>query len=197
MTDIPCVILAGGKSSRMGADKSLLPFGSCSTLTEFQYERLKKIFKNLYISCKSSKTFSSLKENEEVNFIEDACTDELYAPTVGFISIFEALHVEQVFVLSVDTPFVEEKEIEEILKHKDEGYDAVIAKTPEGMHPLCGLYSRSLHAEFKKMLENNEHRLGRLLEDSNTLYVNFEDEKPFLNLNHPHEYKAALLQSNR
>ncbi|MFY4863348.1 NTP transferase domain-containing protein, partial [Aliarcobacter butzleri] len=25
--EIPCVILSGGKSSRMGEDKSLLPFG--------------------------------------------------------------------------------------------------------------------------------------------------------------------------
>lgn len=192
MTDIPCVIFAGGKSSRMGTDKSLLAFGDHSTLAQFQYERLKKIFKNLYISCKSSKIFPF-----EANFIEDIDTDELYAPTAGFVSTFDTLHADQIFILSVDTPFVEKKEIEEILRHKDEGFDAVIARTPEGVHPLCGLYSRNLHTDFKKMLDSNEHKLGKLLKNSNTLYVDFEDERAFLNLNHPHEYKAALLQSNR
>jgi len=55
--DIPCVIFAGGKSSRMGEDKSLLPFSSFKTLTEFQLSRLSKIFKNVYISTKEKNKF--------------------------------------------------------------------------------------------------------------------------------------------
>jgi len=34
------IIFAGGKSSRMGRDKALLPFGGYDTLTEYQYRRL-------------------------------------------------------------------------------------------------------------------------------------------------------------
>ncbi|WP_345992831.1 molybdenum cofactor guanylyltransferase MobA [Sulfurimonas sp. HSL-1716] len=192
MTDIPCVIFAGGKSSRMGEDKALLPFGGYPTLIQFQYERLKKIFTNLYISCKSSDKFDFLKENEKANLIEDIKTDGIYAPTTGFVALFDALHTQQVFILSVDAPFVGKTEIEEILKHKDEGFDAVIAKTPQGIHPMCGLYSKNLHADFKAMLTNNEHKLGKLLKDSHTLYVDFKDEETFLNLNNKNEYAAAL-----
>jgi molybdopterin-guanine dinucleotide biosynthesis protein A len=43
--EIPCVILSGGKSSRMGEDKSLLPFSSSNSLIEFQFNRLKPYFK--------------------------------------------------------------------------------------------------------------------------------------------------------
>ncbi len=192
MIDTPCIIFAGGKSSRMGTDKALLPFGGYPTLIQFQYERLKKIFRHLYISCKSAENFDI-----EAEFIEDIKTEAIYAPTTGFIAVFETLHAEQIFVLSVDTPFIGEDEIREILKHKEEGYDAVIAKTPQGIHPMCGLYSRSLHKSFKEMLQSGEHRLGKLLKNSHTLYIEFNDEDPFLNLNHPHEYKAALLHSNR
>lgn len=190
MMDTPCIIFAGGKSSRMGEDKALLPFGGYPTLAQFQYERLKKIFKELYISCKSAEKFDF-----EADFIEDADSGDIYAPTTGFVTLFDTLHVKQIFVLSVDTPFVGEAEIKKILQHKDEGYDAVVAKTPQGIHPMCGLYSKNLHADFKDMLKNDEHKLGRLLKKSNTLYVDFSDEHPFLNLNHPHEYKAALLHS--
>ena len=57
--NIPCVILAGGKSSRMGEDKSLLPFPPYKTLTHYQYQRLNKIFKNVYISSKDSSKLAS------------------------------------------------------------------------------------------------------------------------------------------
>lgn len=43
LLDIPCVIFAGGKSSRMGEDKALLPFGNFKTLTQYQLTRLQKV----------------------------------------------------------------------------------------------------------------------------------------------------------
>ena len=48
MLDIPCVIVAGGKSSRMGRDKALLPFGSFPTLTQYQLARLQNNFSSLH-----------------------------------------------------------------------------------------------------------------------------------------------------
>jgi len=49
------IIFAGGKSSRMGRDKALLPFGEYSTLCEYQYQRLAKIFETVHISTKEAK----------------------------------------------------------------------------------------------------------------------------------------------
>ena len=197
MFNTPCVIFAGGKSSRMGEDKALLPFGNKQTLTQFQYERLKQIFQNVYISCKDAKKFTFLQENKEKIFIEDINTDSIYAPTTGFISIFNALHVSKIFVLSVDTPFISKREIIKIISHENENFDAVIATTSDPIHPMCGVYSRSLYPAFENMLQNNEHKLTNLLKTSNTLFVNFEDESNFLNLNHPNEYQEALLRLNQ
>ena len=53
--DMPMVIFAGGKSSRMGQDKALMPFGKYNSLAQYQCERLSKIFKNIYISSKTNK----------------------------------------------------------------------------------------------------------------------------------------------
>ena len=57
---------------------------------------------------------------------------------------------------------------------------------------MCGIYHRSLYLEFKDMHKNNNHKLGFLLKNSKTNFIHFKDEKPFLNLNHPHEYQEAL-----
>ncbi len=187
MFDIPCVIFAGGKSSRMGEDKSLLPFGGFSTITEFQLSRLKKIFKTVYVSCKDKTKF-----NFKANFIEDIITDNIFAPTAGFIAIYKELKEDSFFTLSVDAPFISEKEITTIIDADFDDSDATIAKTECGIQPMCGVYHRSLEKKFIQMLQDNNHKLGFLLKNSDTTFIDFNNEKPFLNLNHPHEYKEAL-----
>lgn len=173
----------------MGEDKSLLPFGSFSTLSEFQLHHLSKIFKNVSISCKDKSKF-----HFQAHFIEDAKTSLTYAPTAGFVAIFETLKCERFFALSVDTPFVGKDVIEKLLSADTADNDATIAKTASGMQPMCGIYHRTLAPKFEIMLQEENHKLGYLLKNAKTLFVDFEDEKPFLNLNHPHEYKEALAQ---
>jgi molybdopterin-guanine dinucleotide biosynthesis protein A len=186
MLSVPCVLFAGGKSSRMGEDKSLLPFGGYPTLSEFQYERLKRIFNRVYISAKNRDKFAF-----DAPFILDPVNAD-FAPTAGFVTLFNELEDERVIVLSVDTPFVDENIFSALLDADSAELDAVIAKTDSGSHPLCGLYHRSLAKEFERMLEEGDHRLGKLLAHSKTLYVNFSDNQLFANLNHPHEYQEAL-----
>lgn len=188
MNPTPCVIFAGGKSSRMGEDKALLPFGGFDTLTQYQYERMKKIFSKVYISTKNRDKF-----HFDADFIEDCTNVDVHAPTAGFVAMFDYLEETRVFVLSVDTPFVDERVIDELFKNDSDKLDATIAKSESGMHPMCGIYHRSLEQNFKEMLGNNNHKLGMLLKNSNTKMVNFDDETPFTNLNHPHEYQQALL----
>ena len=187
MLDIPCVIFAGGKSSRMGEDKSLLPFSSFNTLTEYQLFRLSKIFKTVYISTKDRSKFDF-----EAAFIEDVKIEDIFAPTAGFAAIFEQIKDDKFFALSVDSPFVNADIINEILETDSADLDATIAKTDFGIHPMCGIYHRSLQTAFNDMLKNGNHKLGYLLKNSKTKYIHFKDEKAFLNLNHPHEYQEAL-----
>jgi len=188
MIDIPCVIFAGGKSSRMGEDKALLPFANFNTLTQFQLSRLNKIFTNVYISCKDKNKFDF-----EAAFIEDIKTDNIFAPTAGFISVFNALHVEKFFALSVDSPFIDEGIINKLVEVDYPLHvDATISRTPSGIQPMCGIYHKSLQDEFQKMLQEDNHKLGFLLKNSNTKYVDFEDSNSFLNLNNPQEYQEAL-----
>ncbi|MCF6339892.1 MAG: molybdenum cofactor guanylyltransferase MobA [Sulfurimonas sp.] len=187
MLDISCVIFAGGRSSRMGEDKSLLSFGGFDTLAEFQLSRLSKIFKTVHISCKDKSKFDF-----KASFIEDIETDSVFAPTVGFVAVYEKLPQDSFFALSVDSPFISENEINQIIKNDTFDVDATIAKTISGIQPMCGIYHRSLKHKFIKMLKENRHKLGLLLKLSNTNFVEFKDEKQFLNLNHPHEYQEAL-----
>lgn len=185
MFDLSCVLFAGGKSSRMGEDKSLLPFGGCETLAEFQYSRLKKLFPQVYLCAKTDSKFAF-----DANIILDPEGAD-FAPTAGFVGAFNALNDDRIMVLSVDTPFVGEEVFRTLIDADSDDLDAVIAKTASGTHPMCGIYHRSLMREMERMLREGDHRLGKLLAASDTRYVLFEDEEPFANLNHPHEYREA------
>ena len=173
----------------MRSDKALLPFGNYPTLAQYQYERLKPLFTSTYLSAKSAHKFPF-----DVPVIDDPKDTDIFAPTAGFVSAFEQLGSQRIFVLSVDTPFVGEQEILRLLEADNTSLDAVVARNKSGIHPMCGIYHRSLLNTFKTMLKEDKHRLGKLLYSSNTRFVDFEDEKPFSNLNHPHEYQIALEQ---
>jgi molybdopterin-guanine dinucleotide biosynthesis protein A len=187
MFDLPCVIFAGGKSSRMGTDKALLSFGSSDSLIHYQYERLNRLFASTYISVKTAD-----KIPFSASIIEDHPGSAVFAPTAGFVAVFEQLEAKRIFVLSVDTPFVNADIIRRLLEADRDDLDAVIARTPTGSHPMCGIYHRTLLPEFQAMLTSGNHRLGMLLKKNRTRHVDFDDETAFSNLNHPHEYKAAL-----
>ena len=181
---IPAVIFAGGKSSRMGQDKATLPFGSYDTLAQYQYEKLKKIFKEVYIGSKT----------EKFDFDAPLILDRYAAssPMAGLVSAFETLEdADALFVLSVDAPFVDEAVISTLLA-ADPNADAVIARCCKKVQPLCGLYRRSCLPHAKAALEEDKHKMGILLEELDTYYVDFEETETFLNLNRPEEYEAAL-----
>ena len=173
----------------MGEDKALLPFADFDTLTEFQLHRLQKLFSTVYISCKDKNKFDFF--NRDL-FIEDTLASDVYAPTAGFVAIFEKLKIDKIFVLSVDSPFVGKSEISALLEADVDEFDATIAKTEFGVQPMCGIYHQSLEKEFQKMLRDDNHKLGYLLKNSKTKFITFKDEKSFLNLNNPQEYQEAL-----
>jgi len=181
------IIFAGGKSSRMGRDKALLPFGGYNTLCEYQYQRLAKIFETVHISTKEAKF------DFDAPLIYDLYPQS--SPLVGLISIFETIESDECFILSVDAPFVDEQVIKRLYKQSEESLaDAIIAQSPGGNQPLCGIYRRSILPYAKEFIAQENHKLNALLRRADTTFVLFEDEAPFDNLNHPHEYEKALLQ---
>jgi len=184
MLPLPCVIVAGGKSSRMGSDKSLLPFSSFKTLTQYQLDIHKNDFSSLYISCKTKDKFDF-----EANFIEDTKEFNEYSPLIALYSILKKFNTP-VCILSVDTPFVNIEVYKKLFTCKEEN-DVVIANSPYGSHQLCAIYSPRIVPIIEEQIKNNNHKIKNLLDKVKTKYVNFDSDEPFLNLNHPCEYERA------
>lgn len=182
---LPCVIIAGGKSSRMGSDKALLPFGGFDTLTEYQLNRLAPYFQSLHVSTKTKEKFYF-----SASFIEDLTEYDAASPLVALLSILETFDTP-ICVLSVDTPFVDASIFATLYAQLHANTDAIIAVSPSCSHQLCAIYSPRITSHIRAMLQSDEHKIRTLLQRINTVYVHFESDEPFCNLNYPHEYEAA------
>jgi len=179
------VIFAGGKSSRMGRDKSLMPFGYYNSIAEYQYTKLSKIFDKVYISTKEDKF------DFKANLIYDRYSES--SPLVGLVSIFETIKEDRCFVLSVDVPFIDEVIIDILIRESN--INTTVARSKNGIEPLCGVYHRSILPLAKKLLRDNNHRLNYLLREANAKDIYFDNEDAFQNLNFIEDYKEALSKS--
>jgi molybdopterin-guanine dinucleotide biosynthesis protein A len=70
--------------------------------------------------------------------------------------------------------------------------DAIIAKSPKGMQPLCGIYKKSSIPILEKLISEKKFRFQNLFDQINIKIVDFDDESSFENLNFQEEYKKAL-----
>jgi molybdopterin-guanine dinucleotide biosynthesis protein A len=185
--DVACLILAGGKSSRMGKDKALLPFGGSSSLTEFQLHKFEKEFSEVYISCKSRDKF-----NFDASFIEDDKSFKDSAPFIGIVSALKELDHEWIFVVSVDAPFFEISHFRTLFEAIDEKSLAIVSRSKNGDEPLCALYKKDTISIFEKLIKEKKYRFSNLFDNISLKFVDFLDNEAFTNLNTPEEYQITL-----
>lgn len=174
----------------MGEDKSLLPFSSSKTLIEYQYNRLKPYFKNIYISSKINK-FDFVK-------IDSLILDEnkdVYSPILALDSIFNKLKNQKIFIITVDTPFVSIDVISKLIE-ESEDYDICIAQT-EKTHNLCGVFSSNISKTIKDMIENDIHKIFYLIKNNKNKIIKFPNNDYFMNLNNKEEYAKSLNYINK
>lgn len=179
-----CVILAGGKSSRMGKDKTLLPFGGSPTLTHYQFNKFSRIFSRVFVSSKTEKF------NPPLPLIKDVKSDD-FSPMLALYAILSNFKNGPIFIIPADMPFVGESCVRELYKFTDE-YDIVVAADESHTHSLCGFFNANLASSVKELCEANEHKIGLLRDRCRCKIVKFKDEKQFFNINYPSDYEEAL-----
>lgn len=168
----------------MGEDKSLLPFKN-STLIEYQYKKLSKIFKKVYISSKTNKF------DFDCDIIYDNNSD-ISSPMIALNSIFKTLQEDKIFIITVDTPLILEETIYHLVELCD-NYDITIAKDNERVHNLCGVFSKNINQIIDQLIEKDIHKINYLLKHiENLKIVSFQNNSEFINLNTKEQYNSIL-----
>ena len=169
----------------MGEDKSLLPFSCSKSLIQYQYDRLKPYFKNIYISSKIDKfdfldkKFLILDENKDI-----------FSPILALDTIFDKFKNQKIFIITVDTPLVTIESISKLID-SSKNHDICIAQT-EKTHNLCGIYSSNISLTIKNMIKNDIHKINYLIKNSDYKIIDFPNDDEFININDKNEYLKSL-----
>ncbi|WRD71900.1 molybdenum cofactor guanylyltransferase MobA [Helicobacter pylori] len=185
--NIPCVLLAGGKSSRfitnnIQINKALMPFESHSSLLEYQYTRLLKLFKKVIISAKKSYELNApyLLERES----------DLFSPLFGIYNAFLTLQTPYIFFIPIDTPLVSFESIKALCGIKN--FSVVYAKSPTKEHYLISLWHQNILNALSYALKTQNYRLSDLVKNTSSIAMHLDKEEEFLNLNTLKDYELAV-----
>ena len=156
------IILAGGKSTRMGADKALLKVEG-ETLLEKAVKLCQSICNQIIISSNSDghNVRGILRIPDEIR----NC-----GPMGGIYSCLKHAENEWSFVISVDAAFVIPEFVSFLIEHTN-NYDAVVPVHEKGKEPLIALYNKCTLPFLKKNLEIGIYKMHTLLEDIETNFV--------------------------
>jgi molybdopterin-guanine dinucleotide biosynthesis protein A len=137
MVEISCVVLAGGKSTRMGRDKRELMIGRKSFL-EIAVEKAKKISSDVVLSFGDES--QEKMDFEDVTVVVDEIKDR--GPIFGLYSALKKCKSEYTAVIPLDTPLLEPSIYSRMLAEieKNLEVEAVIPRSPLGLEPLMGVY---------------------------------------------------------
>ncbi|GHQ80299.1 molybdenum cofactor guanylyltransferase [Helicobacter pylori] len=185
--NIPCVLLAGGKSSRfiinnIQINKALMPLKSYPSLLEYQYSRLLKLFKQVIISAKKSYELNApyLLEKES----------GLFSPLFGIHNAFLTLQTPYIFFIPIDAPLVSFESIKTLCGIQN--FSVVYAKSPTKEHYLISLWHQSTLNALNYALKTQNYRLSDLVKNTSSIAINFNKEEEFLNLNTLKDYELAV-----
>ncbi|WP_104721220.1 molybdenum cofactor guanylyltransferase [Helicobacter mesocricetorum] len=182
---LTCIILSGGKSSRMGILKQNLDFFGQS-LANFQAKNFYQIFKNLYFSSKTP-----IINDYNVQTILD--NENTFAPIFGLKSVLETLQ-QNIFVISIDTPFLQKNSILKIIESFQQHQKATFAKN-EKIHPLIGIYPKDSLPLINNQIQKGNYRLMDLLKNMEPLEFVKISTQESSNLNYPKDYQQAIKRS--
>ena len=183
--DVTAVLLAGGKSSRMGRPKHLLmldgfPFWEH---TLYAMER----YPHMAVSVAEERPeFSGLPQWPDER--------KGLGPLAALEAVLRRAETPAVLVAPCDAPFVTEAFLDLLLDCWREDVDCVVIREKEGLNPLMGLYRRSLLPAVSAALDRGERRPASVLKGARMEAATVPEglRQGTWNLNTPEEYARAL-----
>lgn len=181
------IILAGGKSERMGENKSLLSIGG-KKMIEHIIDQLNNHFSEIIISS-NNKELHFLKNTK---IVKDKDIDK--GPLMGILSCLEISTYEKNFITACDIPEININLIHRMLTTAD-NYDIVVPiHDNKFIEPLFAVYSKNVLNELKDMLYNSEERrIRKLFDRVNTYYYPIDDTSWYKNINTKDDYKNFII----
>jgi molybdopterin-guanine dinucleotide biosynthesis protein A len=184
LAEASAAILAGGKSSRMGQDKSLLPVRGKPLIRRI-YEQLASRFDEILVSTNEPEKHAFLGTRTVADRVPGK------GPLMGIVSAVEAARHERVFVTACDIPVIDLDTVARMLVLAED-FDCVIPLSSVGHEPLFAVYRKSTLPAMHDVLKAGERRISAVFPRVRTRFYDLGRAPWYRNLNTREDVAAFL-----
>ena len=188
--DVTGVILAGGKSRRMGRDKALLKIGDIPLIERVSVV-LRRIFENVFLVTNDPTLYLDL------GFPVYTDTYPNRASLVGIYTALLKADTPHIFCASCDMPFLNESLIRFLVEQRANA-DWVLPFSNHGREPLHAVYGKNCLPPMGRMILEERMAIMEIFAQIRTKKVTPEevavidpDFLSFLNCNTPEDFEMA------
>jgi molybdopterin-guanine dinucleotide biosynthesis protein A len=169
------IILAGGKSTRMGHDKAFLQWEG-KPFAQHVIDAAKPLCQKLLIS-------GSQPELHEFGYpvVEDLRQFE--GPVTALASCFKHVDTKAVLVLSCDVPQITTADLENLGNHHQPEYDVTLYSFQGKQMPLVAIYNRSSFQAFERAFKARQKKLFNVLDGLRVNVISFTGKQGLYNIN--------------
>jgi len=183
MEKVTGIILAGGKSSRMGRDKSFAEIGGRKFI-EHVIAALEPVVSDIIIVA-NGPGYDGLGYKVYADLLKDR------GPAGGIHTGLSFSEAEKNVIVSCDTPFVS-SQLLAFLLGRSGGHEITLPVHGGAPEPLCGVYRRSCLEKLEALIRQGNLRMQELvrafdLEEVNVEKETFYNGRLLANLNSPEE----------
>lgn len=180
------IIMAGGGSTRMGIDKSMLQIKD-RPLIKHIYDQLRGTFEKILIITNDFEKYAFLG----CDCVRDRIPGQ--GPLMGIASALEASANENNFVVACDIPYIDIRFVRKMLGEAQTA-DMVIPTRGNKRHePLFAIYNKSALKSINQALSFGKRKISNAFANCKVKYINLE-AKQLTNLNTSEEYEEFRKQ---
>lgn len=167
------IILAGGKSSRMGFDKQFLKIDQ-RRLMDSLINKLKKDFQEIIIVTNKPEYYIGLSHK----IITDKLKEK--GPLGGIHAGLLESSSKYSFVLACDMPNINMEYVRYMKESmKDQDLDGCVTNYMDWIEPFSSFYSRDLVKEIENHIDSGRRSINSMLKSLNIKYIEEEDARRF------------------
>ncbi|NEQ74189.1 MAG: molybdenum cofactor guanylyltransferase [Okeania sp. SIO2C9] len=179
------LILAGGKSSRMGKDKALIHWQNIPMLKRV-YQVAIECTEKVYIITPWPEKYQQILPTE-CEWLTEVKTE---GPLVGFIQGLAQINSDWILLLGCDLPLLNLDIIQTWTTQLSQLSPEILALVPkksQRWEPLCGFYRQQIKIELQKYIDQGDRSFQRLLTriPVQPLSIDTDIEKMLFNCNTP------------
>jgi molybdenum cofactor guanylyltransferase len=181
------LVLVGGKSQRMGRDKSNLDYHG-KPQREYVCELLQKVGVTPYLSCRNEQMEDLSKLG--YGLVPDTFTE--LGPLGAILSAFRARPNDAWFVIACDLPFLNETILNELIQNRRVSANATAFLNPtnEFPEPLISIWEPKSYQTALSFFGQGISCPRKILINSDTHKISISNPKALMNVNTPDELIA-------